>query len=94
MHTITTKNKWIIVRSVAKKARKFWRMLQHSEGSVNTKNFPTIILTEIRRNVHSQTIGDLRLHSSARDILQVEKPTWAEWREQMSHIKKAKRLLH
>jgi hypothetical protein len=89
MHTMA-KN---IVHSVAEKARKFlWMLMRHSERSVN-KKFPTIILTEIRRNVHSQTRGDLRLHSSARDILQVEKPTWAEWREQMSHIKKVKRLL-
>jgi hypothetical protein len=52
------------------------------------ENFPTIILTDTREKIYSPRQSGVRLHSY-RDILEVEKPTWAQWRAQLNHMKKA-----
>lgn len=98
MHTIiTNKNaKGTLFHKVAAKLQEVSQMFKEWQRSpvrslyaVN-ENFPTIILTETRGKIHPHTSEGFHLHSS-HDILEVKKPTWAEWREQMSHIKKAQR---
>lgn len=67
----------------------WWHHTVTLRHSINA-SFPTIILTETRGKRHPQSKYDLHLHSS-HDMLEVEKPTWAEWRTQMSSRKKSER---